>query len=76
MAVVGGGGPNTAEYFGYATVKTDKDDYAPYQTVTISGSGWQPGEKVRWLRVSEDADTHYDLEAPGDCRRVRQHHQP
>ena len=61
LALVGGGGPNTAEYFGYATVKTDKDDYAPYETVTISGSGWQPGEKVR-LRVSEDADTHYDWE--------------
>ena len=61
LALVGGGGPNTAEYFGYTTVKTDKDDYAPYETVTISGSGWQPGEKVR-LRVSEDADTHYDWE--------------
>ena len=34
---------------------------APYQTVTISGSGWQPGEKVH-LRVSEDADTHTDWE--------------
>ncbi|HEU4892298.1 MAG TPA: MBG domain-containing protein, partial [Vicinamibacterales bacterium] len=61
VAFVAGGGANAAEYFGYATLKTDKDDYAPYETVTISGSGWQPGEKVR-LRVSEDADTHYDWE--------------
>ena len=46
---------------------TDKDDYAPYETVTISGGGWQPGETVR-LRVSEDSDSHYDweLEAVAD----------
>ena len=31
----------------------------PGEIVTISGSGWQPGETVT-LRVSEDADTHYD----------------
>jgi len=67
VAFVAGGGTTTGEYFGYATVKTDKDDYAPYETVTITGSGWQPGETVR-LRVSEDADTHYDwiLEATAD----------
>ena len=28
------------------TVSTDKDDYAPGQTVTITGSGWLPGETV------------------------------
>ena len=61
VAFVAGGGANTGDYYGYATVKTDKDDYAPYETVTISGSGWQPGEKVH-LRVSEDADTHSDWE--------------
>ena len=61
VALVAGGGANGAEYYGYATLKTDKDDYAPYETVTISGSGWQPGEKVQ-IRVSEDADTHNDWE--------------
>ena len=61
VAFVAGGGENTGDYYGYATVKTDKDDYAPYETVTTSGSGWQPGETVH-LRVSEDADTHYDWE--------------
>ena len=61
VALVAGGGANSAEYYGYATLKTDKDDYAPYETVTISGSGWQPGEKVQ-IRVSEDADTHNDWE--------------
>ncbi len=29
-----------------ATIATDKADYAPYETVTITGSGWQPGETV------------------------------
>ncbi|GAA4427726.1 hypothetical protein GCM10023188_11170 [Pontibacter saemangeumensis] len=28
------------------TVTTDKDDYSPGQYVTITGSGWQPGERV------------------------------
>ena len=52
--------PATAEYFGYATVKTDRDDYWPGEPVTVTGSGWQPGETVT-LTISEDADTHYDL---------------
>ena len=59
LAFVAGGGPTTAEFYGYATVKTDKDDYLPGEIVTISGSGWQPGETVT-LRVTEDADSHYD----------------
>ncbi|WP_347157062.1 MBG domain-containing protein, partial [Pontibacter chitinilyticus] len=28
------------------TVTTDKDDYSPGQYVIITGSGWQPGERV------------------------------
>ena len=36
----------SSDYLGFATVKTDKDDYAPGQFVTITGSGWQPGETV------------------------------
>ncbi|HEX7085876.1 MAG TPA: Ig-like domain-containing protein [Vicinamibacterales bacterium] len=40
----------STEYFGFATVKTDKDDYAPGEFVTITGTGWQPGETVQlWL---------------------------
>jgi hypothetical protein len=30
-----------------AVVRTDKGDYAPGQTVTITGSGWQAGETVK-----------------------------
>jgi len=37
--------PST-ELHGFATVKTDKADYAPSEIVTITGSGWQPGETV------------------------------
>ncbi len=51
FAVAGGstaGGAMSAalDYYGFATVKTDKDDYAPGQFVTITGTGWQPGETV------------------------------
>jgi hypothetical protein len=35
-----------SEFFGFATLKTDKDDYPPGSTVVITGSGWQPGEQV------------------------------
>ncbi|HEV2349701.1 MAG TPA: Ig-like domain repeat protein, partial [Terriglobia bacterium] len=37
---------SSAELYGFATVKTDKSDYAPHETVTISGSGWEAGEVV------------------------------
>ena len=32
----------------------------PEKPVTVTGSGWQPGETVV-LTISEDADTHYDF---------------
>jgi hypothetical protein len=60
LAFVGGGGSPSGDYFGYATVKTDRADYWPGETVTITGSGWQPGETVT-LKISEDADTHNDF---------------
>jgi hypothetical protein len=31
---------------GQTTVTTDKDDYAPGEYVKISGTGWEPGERV------------------------------
>ncbi len=36
-----------------ATIETDKDDYAPGETVTIFGSGWQPFETVDLLLEEE-----------------------
>jgi hypothetical protein len=35
------------------TIRTDRADYAPGDTVTISGSGWAPGEAVR-ISVNDD----------------------
>ncbi len=46
---------------GAATVKTDKNDYAPGEVVTISGSGWQPGEIVT-LQLHEDLDHDEDTD--------------
>ncbi len=36
----------SSELYGFATIKTDRDDYAPGEMVTITGTGWQPGETV------------------------------
>src|SRR5205814_604580 len=35
-----------SELYGFATIVTDRADYAPGPTVTITGSGWVPGETV------------------------------
>lgn len=58
--VAGGSGSQSSELYGFATVKTDDDDYNPGDIVNISGSGWQPGETVT-LVLHEDADFHGDL---------------
>ena len=42
-----------------ATVTTDKTDYAPGETVVITGTGWQPGETV-------DLNVHRDNDNPPD----------
>ena len=53
LLVAGGSGWPSSELYGFATVKTDKDDYEPGQVVTITGTGWLPGETVS-LRLNED----------------------
>jgi hypothetical protein len=51
-----------------ATVMTDQSDYAPGQIVTITGSGWQPGETVTLQLVESPLiDTHPDLSAVADA---------
>src|SRR5918993_602293 len=35
------------------TIQSDKADYAPGATVTLTGSGWQPGESVH-INVNDD----------------------
>lgn len=44
-----------------ATIETDKVDYAPGETVVVSGAGWEPGEEI-YLTFSEEPSTHEDLE--------------
>jgi Bacterial Ig-like domain (group 3)/Galactose oxidase, central domain len=43
-----------------ATVTTDKFDYPPGRTVTITGAGWQPGESVVMV-LHEEPETHPDV---------------
>ena len=57
ILIAGGSGLASAELYGFATVKTDKIDYSPGETVTITGSGWQPGETVSLL-LQEVPKTH------------------
>jgi hypothetical protein len=59
LLVTGGSGLSSAELYGFATVRTDKADYAPGETVTITGSGWEPGETVVLL-LEEAPETHDD----------------
>ena len=58
-AFAAGGGSSDFEQYRFATIKTDKDDYAPGQHAIITGTGWQPGEQVRLL-FQEDPAVHDD----------------
>jgi predicted RecA/RadA family phage recombinase len=49
-----------ANVTGYATLVSDRPDYNPGMTVTLSGTGWQPGETVR-ITMSVDPQTHADV---------------
>jgi len=66
-AFVTGGGSSEAERYRFATVKTDKDDYAPGQPALITGSGWEPNSEVT-LVFQEDPAVHDDylLHVPTD----------
>jgi len=66
-----GGGSSDAEIYRFATIKTDKDDYAPGEVAVITGSGWQPGEQVTLLfqedpAVHEDYVLHVDADGYGN----------
>jgi hypothetical protein len=54
-----GGAAAGSEIYNFATVETDRDDYAPGEIVTITGTGWQPGETVRLL-LQEVTPEHAD----------------
>jgi hypothetical protein len=55
QAIAAGGSPVSTT----ATVSTDKPDYPPFDTVTVSGTGWQPGETVSLL-FHETPQNHQD----------------
>jgi len=58
LLVAGGSDLASAELYGFATIKTDKGDYAPGTPVNITGAGWQPGETVSlYLRESPVVET-------------------
>ena len=59
LAFVAGGGSQSQEQYRFATIRTDKDDYAPGERAVISGTGWQPGEEVT-LVFQEDPAVHDD----------------
>jgi hypothetical protein len=52
-------GAKDAEVYRFATIKTDKNDYAPGELAVITGSGWQPDEEVTLL-FQEDPAVHED----------------
>jgi hypothetical protein len=56
-----GSADSSKKIYGTGTVKTDKADYAPGQTVTITGTGWQPGETVH-------LNLHRDTGVPPDTQ--------
>jgi large repetitive protein len=67
LMVAGGSSQTSAELYSFATVKTDQSDYAPGTIVTITGSGWQPGETVTLtLLESPLIDTHPVMTAVAD----------
>jgi hypothetical protein len=55
QAIAAGGSATSTS----ATVSTDKPDYPPFDTVTVSGTGWQPGETVSLL-FHETPQNHQD----------------
>ena len=58
-AFVAATGSADREVYRFATIKTDKDDYAPGEPAVITGSGWQPNEEVTLL-FQEDPAVHDD----------------
>ena len=56
------------ELYAFPTVKTDQPDYSPGSIVTITGSGWQPGETVMLTLVESPLiDTHPQMSAVADA---------
>jgi hypothetical protein len=67
LLMAGGTALSSAELYAFPTVKTDAADYAPGSIVTITGSGWTPGETVTLTLVESPLiDTHPVMTAVAD----------
>ncbi|HEX5041663.1 MAG TPA: Ig-like domain repeat protein [Candidatus Polarisedimenticolaceae bacterium] len=72
-----GGSSASAEAYRFATVWTDQDDYAPGTIVTMSGSGWEPGETVSLvLKDGRCTPRVFSSVADADGRIVNQDFSP
>src|SRR5258707_9555017 len=58
---------NFAHVTAGSTVTTDKNDYAPGETVAISGSGWTTGQRVALHMDDSDSDLPWDWSATRDA---------
>jgi hypothetical protein len=48
----------SSEVYSFATIETDKSDYPPETLVTMTGSGWKPGETVLVQVTAFPLDQH------------------
>src|SRR5216110_534290 len=56
----------SSEVFFYPTLRSDKSDYAPGETVTLMGEGWLPGETVTINIHESSGDPDKNLTATAD----------
>src|SRR5437899_1283553 len=57
----------SSEVFFYPTLRSDKPDYAPGETVTLMGEGWQPNEQVAINIRESSGDPDTNLTATADA---------
>ena len=62
VAVAGGRGESGllsgTEVYNFATVESDKGDYAPGEAAYLTGQGWKPGEQVALSAAAFPLDQH------------------
>src|SRR5256884_660943 len=57
----------SSEVFFYPTLRSDKPDYAPGETVTLMGEGWRPNEQVAINIRESSGDPDTNLTAAADA---------
>src|SRR2546426_2464343 len=60
----------SSEGFFYPTLRSDKPDYAPGETVTLMGEGWQPNETVTINIHESSGDPDTNLTATAGATRA------